>query len=92
MVIHFKGAMDNANNLKREVQQQITDICGKKGFIEDGLYYTAETISECFYVQPDGDLYVGDELNEEISGHMLQGLMAKHKLIGDMEILIPRKN
>ena len=91
MVIRFKGTSDSAEALKREVALQISDICGKDGFTENGLHYTAETISECFFVQPDGDLYVGDELNEEISGQLLQGLMAKHNLIGDMEIIVPRK-
>ena len=91
MVVHFKNIPEKTEELKALVERFITEMAGKDGFSEGDMHYTAETISECFYVQPDGDLYVGDEFSEEISGALLQGLMGQYKVIGDMEIIVPRK-
>lgn len=91
MVIRFKGMPLMADVLRKQVNRLIADMGGAEGFMEDGVHHTAFTIKQHFYVQPNGDLYVDDDYDEEVTGMLLQGLRAHHHLVEDAEIIVPRK-
>ena len=91
MVIRFKGMPLMADLLRKQVDEQIAGMAGADGVWEDGVHYTAFSLKQHFYVQPNGDLYVDDDCDEEVTGMLLQGLRAQHHLIENAEIIVPRK-
>ena len=90
MVIRFRNMPVMADVLKRHVKELIAQMSGADGFYEGGTYHTAFSVSQHFYVRPNGDLYVDDDYEELVTGMLLQGLRARSYCIEDAEIIEPR--
>lgn len=91
MVLRFKGMPLMADILRRHVDEVIAGVVGPDGFCENGVCHTAFSIKEHFHVQPDGDLFVDDDFDPEITGMLLQCLRAHKYLIENAEIIVPKK-
>ena len=89
MVIRFRNMPVMADALKRHVKELIARMSGSDGFYEGGTHHTAFSVSQHFYVRPNGDLYVDDDYEELVTGMLLQGLRARSYRIEDAEIIEP---
>ena len=92
MVIRFKYMPAMANDLRHELNRLIIETCGPEGgFTENGVSYTVFSLGRQMHVQPNGDLFIDDDLDEIIYGYILQGLRAKSYLVEQGEIIVPQK-
>lgn len=91
MVIPFKNMPVLANDLRQDLNKAIANMCGPDGFTVDEKQYTVFSLRRQIYVQPNGGLFVDDDLDEEIAGYLLEALRSQGYLIEDAKIIEPRK-
>ena len=91
MVIRYKGMPVLANDLRQDLNKAIAIMCGPDGFTVDDKQYTVFTLKRQIFVRPNGDLFIDDDLVEDISGQLMEALRAHGFLIEKAEIIEPRK-
>ena len=91
MVILFKNMPVLANDLRQDLNKAIANTCGLDGFTVDDKQYTVFSLRRQIYVQPNGALFVDDDLDEGISGYLLEALRSQGYLIEDAKIIVPAK-
>ena len=91
MLIRFKGMPVLANDLRQDLNRAIAILCGPDGFTADDKQYTVFTLKSQIFVRPNGDLFIDDNLVEDISGQLMEALRVHGFLIEKAEIIEPRK-
>ena len=89
MVLRFKIAPGEESVLRDIVDKARTCISSIGPFEEGGVVVTAAYIDSRFRLMDNLDLYVADDLPDEVSGQMLKVLRTKDFLGEDAQVVVP---
>ena len=85
MVLRFTHMLAIADKAESMINRACRDLCGSS-FIEFGK------LKQQFYLMPNLDLFIDDDMDEECSGYILKCLRAIGFLQEKAEVVVPNKH